>query len=240
MSDSIGKRIKAAREAGGMTQKGLSEATGIPQGSISEYENDRSEISAFRLGSIALALHVPMAELDPRLHELPGQEALFREGGDGYRLGPAGGPGWTEVPVLGAAAAAGYEPAVEPLDDWLTGFGERTDSWPSDQVGENYFCLRVEGDSMSPEFPDGTILLVAAGEYPQRGDLVVARLADHGEVVVKEYHRQNNLVELRSQHPSGRNFRIDLKTEPGRLVWMWPVVHARIDLRRRRWERIRK
>lgn len=238
MSNTIGKRIKQAREAAGMTQKELSEATGIPQGSISEYENDRSEISAFRLGSVALALRAPMAELDPRLHDLPGGGNVFGEvAEEGYGIG---GTGWTEVPVLGAAAAAGYEPAVEPLDDWLTGFGERTDSWPSDQVGENYFCLRVEGDSMSPEFPDGTILLVAAGEYPQRGDLVAARLADHGEVVVKEYHRQSNVVELRSQHPSGRNFRIDLKAEPGRLVWMWPVVQARIDLRRRRWERQRR
>lgn len=240
MSKSIGNRIKAAREAARLTQKELSEATGIPQGSISEYENDRSEISAFRLGSVALALRVPMAALDPRLSDLPGAEPMVRAEGDAYRVPPGRETGWTEVPVLGAAAAAGYEPAVEPLDDWLTGFGEETDSWPSDQVGGNYFCLRVAGDSMSPEFPDGTILLVAAGEYPQRGDVVVARLADHGEVVVKQYERRNNVIELRAEHPDGQSFAIDLKAEPGRLVWMWPVVQARIDLRRRRWERHRR
>lgn len=235
MANSIGRRIKTARETAGLTQKELSEATSIPQGSISEYENDRSEITAYRLGSIALALHVSMAELDPRLLDLPGSDSSIQDGERAYHADAS----WREVPVLGAAAAAGYEPAVEPLDDWLTGFGEETDSWPSDQVGENYFCLRVAGDSMSPEFPDGTILLVAAGEYPQRGDVVVARLADHGEVVVKEYHRHHNVVELRAEHPDGQSYTIDLKAEPGRLVWMWPVVQARIDLRRRRWERHR-
>jgi hypothetical protein len=67
----------------------------------------------------------------------------------------------------------------------------------------------------------------------------VARLADHGEVVVKLYQRRDNVVQLLSEHPTGKNFTIDLKAEPGRLVWMWPVVQARIDLRRRRWERSR-
>jgi SOS-response transcriptional repressor LexA len=238
MPKTIGQRIKTAREAARMTQKQLSDASGIPQGSISEYENDRSEISAFRLGSIALALKVPMATLDPRLADLPGGDQI-QDQDVPYDVRSLGVPGWRDVPVLGAAAAAGYEPAVEPLDDWLTGFGEETDTWPAEQVGENYFCLRVQGDSMSPEFPDGTILLVAAGEYPQRGDLVVARLADHGEVVVKLYQRHNNVIELLSEHPRGKNFAIDLKAEPGRLVWMWPVVQARIDLRRRRWERHR-
>jgi len=238
MQQSIGKRIKAAREAAGMTQKELSDASGIPQGSVSEYENDRSETSAFRLGSIALALRVPISELDPRLLASAGTVGV-EAGGSAYGSAFRGGAGWQDVPVLGAAAAAGYEPAVEPLDDWLTGFGESTDSWPADQVGENSFCLRVEGDSMSPEFPDGTVLLVAAGEYPQRGDLVVARLADHGEVVVKLYQRHSHVVELQSENPSGQSYTVDLRAEPGRLIWMWPVVQARIDLRRRRWERHR-
>ncbi len=140
------------------------------------------------------------------------------------------------VPILGNAAAAGYEPAVEPLSDWLEAFGDESENWAAEDVGPGYFCLRMEGNSMAPQFPDGTILLVAGGEFPQRGDVVVARLADHGEVVVKRYGRKDNLVRLDSENPAGQSYAIDLKAEPGRLVWMWPVVQAKINLRKQRWE----
>jgi SOS-response transcriptional repressor LexA len=148
-------------------------------------------------------------------------------------------PAEVMVPLLGTAAAAGYEPALEPLDDFLAAFDGDAIGWlPSDMGGTaSYFSLLVEGDSLSPEFPHGTALLVAGGQFPQRGDLVVARLADLGEVVVKEYHRKNGTVELRALNPDGKSYTVDVKAEPGRLVWMWPVVQAKIDLRRRRWEK---
>lgn len=67
--------------------------------------------------------------------------------------------------------------------------------------------------------------VVAGGQFPQRGDLVGARLADLGEVVVKEYHRKNGTVERCALSPEGRSYTVDVKAEPGRL-------HLR-----RRWEK---
>lgn len=138
------------------------------------------------------------------------------------------------VPVLGMAQAAGFEPALEAWDDYVAGFGDRDYGFVDAKDG--WFALEVEGDSMSPAFPPGTLLLVAAGEFPQRGDLVVARLADTGEVVCKRYSRSNNTVTLAAINPEGRTITWQVKEQPGFVLWMWPVVRAEIDLRRRRWE----
>lgn len=146
--------------------------------------------------------------------------------------------GERRVPIMGNAQAAGYEPAFEPLTDWVAGFDGETTGWPEEDPYEpGFFCLRVDGDSMLPDYPPGTTLYVAAGTFPERGDIVVARLADCGEVVVKEYHRRNGIVELRSTNPAGKSYVVDTKAEPGRIIWLWPVLEARINLRRQRWEK---
>jgi SOS-response transcriptional repressor LexA len=138
------------------------------------------------------------------------------------------------VPVLGFAQAAGYAPAVEPLHDFLSAFAEEQHLWAEAKPG--WFTLRVEGDSMSPELPDGTLLLVAGGEFPQRGDTVVAKLRDD-QVVVKEYRRHQNVIQLKALNPSGQSFEWHCKEEPDYATWMFPVRRAEIDLRRRRHER---
>ncbi len=142
-----------------------------------------------------------------------------------------------EVPVISFAQAAGYEPALEPIDDYAKGCSDETAMFAHEML-PGYFALSVEGDSMSPDFPHGTIILVAGGEFPQRGDVVVAKLRD-GQVVVKKYFRRNNVISLDSINPSGKSFEWHCKEDPGFIQWMYPVLEATIDLRRRRWEQAR-
>lgn len=141
-----------------------------------------------------------------------------------------------DVPVLSFAQAAGYEPAIEPFDDFARDCSDETAMFTEARPG--FFALRVEGDSMSPEYPNGTILLVAGGEYPQRGDIVVAKLST-GQVVVKRYSRKDNIIKLESENPSGMNFSWHCKEDPGYVLWMYPVIEVTLKLRSRRWERTR-
>lgn len=67
MSSDIGPRIRAARQAAGLTQSDLAAATRISQNQLSRYERGLVEIPAVRLGTIALALGVSIAVLDTRL-----------------------------------------------------------------------------------------------------------------------------------------------------------------------------
>ncbi|MBN2640376.1 MAG: helix-turn-helix domain-containing protein [Victivallales bacterium] len=142
-----------------------------------------------------------------------------------------------EVPVISFAQAAGYEPALEPIDDYAKECSDITEVFSS-EIKPGYFALRVEGDSMSPEFPHGTNLLVAGGEFPQRSDIVVAKLRD-GQVVVKRYERKNNVIELLSENPKGKSFKWHCKEDPNFVIWMYPVIEVNLKLRDRRWERIK-
>lgn len=145
------------------------------------------------------------------------------------------------VPLLGTAQAAGYEPALEPLVDFLRGETDETHEWSEAKPG--YFALKVEGSSMLPSYPHGTVLLVAGGEFPQRGDIVVAKLAagpEAGQVIVKHYTRKDNVITLSSlNHDEGVDHQWNVKEQPHYVVWMFPVVKAEIDLRRQRWEQKR-
>lgn len=136
------------------------------------------------------------------------------------------------VPVLSIAQAAGYEPAVEPLCDYLRETSDKTALFFD--VADNCFALEVSGDSMAPDYPNGSIALVSAGDYPQRGDIVAAKLND-GQVVIKEYHRCNNIITLQSINPDGKNFEWHCKEQPGYVQWMWPVIEVILKPRDRRW-----
>ena len=136
-----------------------------------------------------------------------------------------------EVPVLTFAQAAGFEPAVEPLCDYIKETSDRTQ--PFADVPDTWFALEVHGASMEPDYPDGSIALVAAGEFPERGDIVVAKLST-GQVVMKEYHRRNGVITLTSRNPQGQNFEWNIKEQPGFIQWMFPVMQVIISPRSQR------
>lgn len=145
-------------------------------------------------------------------------------------------PHMNEAPVISFAQAAGFDPALEPFDEFAKGCSSETAIFANEVKG-GYFALRVEGDSMSPEFPQGTVILVAGGEFPQRGDTVVAKIRSTGQVIVKQYSRKDNLIHLDSINPDGQNFEWNCKENPGYLDWMYPVIEANINLRKQRWAR---
>lgn len=141
-----------------------------------------------------------------------------------------------QIPIMGFAQAAGYDPALEPIVDFVRNNSDETAEFLIDGPTDGYFALTVDGDSMSPEYPHGTRLLVAGNEYPQRGDVVVALLRT-GQVIVKDYWRKNNIITLSSENQNGQNFEWNCKEDPGYILWMKPVIKVELDLRRRRWER---
>ncbi|OGV48173.1 MAG: hypothetical protein A2X49_09090 [Lentisphaerae bacterium GWF2_52_8] len=140
-----------------------------------------------------------------------------------------------EVPVISFAQAAGFDPALEPIDDFAKGCSDETALF-STELRPGCFALSVEGDSMSPSFPAGTILLVAGGEFAERGDIVVAKIRETGQVVVKKYSRRDGIINLESLNPNGQSFEWNCKENKGYVEWMYPVLEANINLRKRRWE----
>lgn len=60
---------------------------------------------------------------------------------------------------------------------------------------ETWYTLRVTGDSMSPDYLDGDVLLMDHGKQPQNGDIVAA-LIDDCESTLKVYSRQGDEITL--------------------------------------------
>jgi|GEM_PF-1980448 len=213
------EKLKYIRKSRDISQEDLGKKLGgLIKQNISSWENGNREVP--------VKYHQPLCEiLNINLEE------LCTEGKS--EVAPLNPSDTQKVPVLSFAQAAGYEPALEPLEVYANNCADAYETFSN--VKQGYFALTVEGDSMSPQLPDGSTVLVAGGQFPERGDVVVARLRD-GQVVIKHYCRRDNVIRLESFNPAGKSFQWHCKEDPGFIQWMFPVVEAKIDLRKQRWE----
>lgn len=81
-----------------------------------------------------------------------------------------------KVPLISSVQAGMYE---EHVDNFHPGDGGVELIATSVPVHRHTFALRVEGDSMEPEFREGMILIVEPELDPQPGDYVIARNGDN-------------------------------------------------------------
>lgn len=98
------------------------------------------------------------------------------------------------VPLLGQVAAGQPIAAVENIEeevpiasDWLA-------------VSQDYFLLRVRGESMADAIQSGDMVLVERQPRAERGQIVVAMIDD--EATVKRYYPEPGRVILRSDNPA--------------------------------------
>lgn len=98
------------------------------------------------------------------------------------------------IPVVSWASAGqggDYGDLAAQIDEFIN----------SDCKDPNSYALILEGDSMTPEFKPGDRVIFMPNEQPRNGDVVVARLAEGGDVFFKLYHSygpNNEMVRLTS------------------------------------------
>lgn len=89
-----------------------------------------------------------------------------------------------------------------------------------DLSDEHAYALEIAGDSMSPVYRDGDIVVVSPAEQVRRGDRVVVK-RQSGEVMAKQLLRQTanrlELMSVNSLHP-------DLVVAKEDVVWMHRIV----------------
>jgi SOS regulatory protein LexA len=98
-----------------------------------------------------------------------------------------------ELPLLGLVAAG------QPIEAVLT---NQTISVPQDMVGNGrMFALQVRGDSMIEEnIQDGDVIIVAAQQTAENGQVVVA-LIDGNYATVKKFYRESEFIRLEPANP---------------------------------------
>jgi phage repressor protein C with HTH and peptisase S24 domain len=227
---------QAVEEHGG--QSALSRATGVPQTSISHYISGK----IYKIGEDIWAKLYPackrylppdkVRKYDPEniadFPQVPPMEQDLQSPGSELALPKM--ERFKPVPVISIAQAAEYEP-IQPLVDYLKEVSDKTKLFL--EVNDCHFAVEIVGDSMSPAYPDGSVALVDSGDFPENGDIVVAKFST-GQVVIKEYYKNDGMIKLLSRNPHGQNFEWKLKDKPGFIQWIYPVVEITLHPRKQR------
>ncbi len=88
--------------------------------------------------------------------------------------------GWKPVPLINMKDAARWSELQSEISNW--------DKWVSTDVavGETAFGVLVQGNSMSPRFEEGTILIVEPQREPKDRDFVIGVVENQSTAVFKQ------------------------------------------------------
>ena len=182
--ESISSRIQQALDIRGLKQTDLVERTKISKGSLSSYVSGRYAPKQNNIYLLAKALNVNVEWLMGA--DVP--MAYFKEVRS-VEHNPA-----VRIPVLGRVAAGIPINAVEETIDW--------EEIPAEMVGsDEYFGLRIKGDSMSPRIMDGDTVIVRRQDDADTGDIVIA-IVNGDDGVCKKLRKTDSGIMLISLNPA--------------------------------------
>lgn len=179
----ISKRLKEYREHFGLTQLDVSKKCGVPYQTLSRYE---------------LGQRVPKIDTAVEIAEALGVNPLWLQG---YNVPmenqlPANAIPFTpayKAPIIGSIPA-GYP--VLALED-IEGYADIPYS-----DGENYFFLRVNGESMiNAGIQPGDLVLIRRQPCADDGQIVAARV-NGDEATLKRFKQQGDAVLLLPENPA--------------------------------------
>lgn len=160
--------------------------------------------------SIAKVLGATGAGIDVFAALVSGSTIMPSQGRGGR--GPA-----RRIPLIGLAQAGseGY------FDDGGFPVGGSWDEISLPEISDpNAYGLEISGDSMSPVFRDGDVVVVSPAAPIRRGDRVVLRTR-MGEVMAKELRRQSaKRIEVASLNPAHPDYSFDLQD----VAWMHRIL----------------
>ena len=219
MTTDFGKRLKEARKAAKLTQVQLAKAAGIGQSTLAELE--KTGYGSARVANLAEACGVSVMWLSDGTGSMRPTTALTPS--------PSPGVPVVHVPLLANAGSMGPGTDIQH-DDILVGQIALSEQWVARRLQPtNLNALRfihAYGDSMSPTFEDGDILLVDTGvKDPKIIDGVYVMAANDRVYIKRVRQRMDGVVEISSDNATVKtvdvlngDHRIDIL---GRVVWCW-------------------
>lgn len=178
MSEKFETRLQKAMDIRGIKAVELSEKANIPKSAISQYLSGLYEAKQKSIFKLANALNVSEAWLMGL--DVPMEKVIKKD-----ILGNTVIP----IPILGTVKA-GYDYMAQ--ENW-----EGTIDVDKTLVGngEEYFALRVKGDSMSPVLIENDIVIVKKQSDFENGDIVVA-LINGEEATIKKGKKSDTSILL--------------------------------------------
>lgn len=208
----FGQKLRELREAKGLNQGELAKRVGLTRPLISMWENDKAR---------------PSLEAVQKLERIFGQNlftVLDKENApvnvplDQVNRGPI-------IPIYDSISAGGFTLADGQAKEHIA-----VDA----SISSKCFALRIKGDSMSPLFSEGDIVVVDPDLSPRNGDCVIATQNDHA-ATLKEYRLRgidpqgNQVFDLIPLNPVYPTITIN-RENPGQVIGV--VVEHRRYVRR--------
>lgn len=180
------KNLRKLRKAKGLTQKQLGDLVGVSESFVSQMESGK------KLPSFEVALKLG--------------EVLECESTDFFsqkEKSPTLTDSFVTFTVLGEVAA-GYDKYAMP--DWTDGEIDIPVTWLSGRTQEDYFVLRVTGNSMFPTYQDGDIVLVLRSDTMDHSGQIGVVMYDDDKATLKrvEYVAGEDwmkLIPINPQYP---------------------------------------
>lgn len=213
-------RLRAARQAAGLSVPELARMVGYSVATYQEIEEGRSQMGEKMAHRVAEVLQVPVADL------IGGGDHPPERGATNGTFGTAPelimGPGMEGrrakfVPLLSMAQCGD----MMAYDDGAYDHGGFVCYDPQDSQA---FAVKLAGDSMMPRFEAGDVAVVYPSKQPRNGSVVIAKLKDEsgGDVMLKLYNAAQGQVTLTSYNPA-----YPPMTWPAEaFAWIYPVAQV--------------
>lgn len=158
--EKLGKVIRKMREARGWSQGELASRIGVDTSQVSRYERGKQDIPSDNLREIAKLFSTSVARLFMAAEGIGEDDGLS-----------TGAQIYGRIPLISTVPAGEF---AEISDIFEPGYA---DEWIPSPVPtkEHTFALKVVGDSMADDYPEGTILVVEPDRDPCVGNLVIAK-----------------------------------------------------------------
>ena len=215
--DSFANRLKEALRINNMKPVELSSKTGINKSLISNYLSGNFKARQDKLYDIAKALNVNEAWLmgfdvdmnrdetrDKNPDELKIDKARYIESNVKA----------VKIPVLGKVPAG---VPIEAVED-IVGYEDITIDML--KGGDNYFALKIDGDSMYPDYQSGDIIIVKQQVDCESGDDCVVMVNDNDTTFKRVIKQDNGIIlkPLNSNYDPYSFSNEDIEKKPVRIL----------------------
>ncbi len=181
----LGEFLREKREARGMSLREAAKAAAISHVHIKDIEEGKKSPSFDKVMNLLKAYMADVHEFLRETGYLPKDVKSVQA------------PKIYKVPLVSWVAAekldnVHYGPQHAEVDEWIG----------SDIGGTGTFALRVQGDSMEPEFRDGDIIIVNPLTNPDHNDYIVLKNTED-EAIFKQFKKYGK---ARILHPLNPNY----------------------------------
>lgn len=214
----LGKAIKRLREERKISQTYLAKRIGCTKQAISHYETGRRGVDYVTLEAIADILNVPMTMFMTPEEQKKELQKIYSSSGisnDVIQI-----KAFNRIPIVGTIKGGPGGIAYEDIE----GYSEAADLKNADE----YFYLRVTGDSMSPRIMSGDLALIHKQYYIESGELaaVIVEGDAEPEGTLKKVVKESGAVILEAFNSTVYHPRVFVGEEINRLHIAGKVVRT--------------